>query len=332
MDLTGLFNSIPGLFVTQSFFHALLATVVAEMAIRVFRIESPSSRQRIFFAVILFPVLSFPLFQLTDPARNSATFRLGAVFDSGRWLNMEVLGYSPGRIGLLLVFGITSVSFLIQEFLPVARHALEPRRPADPPRNPPGSRPGLDDVLGRLPADRPRIVLLEDDDPVIFSATGGNAAIYLSTGLLGKLTGEQLLAALAHEMAHVARSRRPLLLAIFVLRMIMFFNPPVLVAFRRAVQEDEKICDEAAVSMTGNPGALADTLRLLYLRPGDAGPGEGKETVLGMMEDLERRSHRMNVESRVRGIERGYGPPSGAGWAALASTVAVAAVIGYFVV
>ena len=49
--------------------------------------------------------------------------------------------------------------------------------------------------------------------------------------LVGALSVEQLQAALAHEFAHVVRSRRPLLIAVYLLRIVMFFNPVVLVAF-----------------------------------------------------------------------------------------------------
>jgi Zn-dependent protease with chaperone function len=331
MDVSGFFDSYPGLFVTQSFLHALIAGVVVEIAIGTWGIRNPSVRQRFFLVVIIFPIFSFAAYHLANPDRNSIYFRLEALFDSGRWLNLDILGVLPLGAVLILVFSLTSLVFLFQELLPIVRHSLASRHNG-PSGSPVEDDPRIGRALAPLPGGKPPVFLIEDDEPFIFSTTGRDGSIYLSSGLAGLLTSEQLTAALAHEIAHVARSRRPLLAGVFLLRVVMFFNPVVLMAFRRAVQEDEKICDEIAVSLTGDPRALAETLRRLYL------VADGRETREGergsdLAGDFERMSHRLNIKSRISRLEgKGAIDPDGPGWPALLLTFAVVIALNYFIV
>lgn len=325
-------GSVPGHYVTQSFLHSLVAAAVVEIAIKNWKIENPSARQNFLLIVIVFPIFSYPLFQLANPARGSVYFRMGALFDSGRWLNMEVLGVVPLGAGLLLIFALTTLVFLFQELLPIARHAFAARRSDfGGAAIRPGDDPAIVSALEPLPGKKPPVLVLEDEDCIIFSTTGRKAAVYVSTGLLDILTVEQLRAALAHEIAHVVRSRRPFLVTVFVLRILMFFNPVALVEFRRSVQEDEKICDEMAVSGTGRPAVLADTLRKLYLGAEDgetADSGKGPNAV-GRMEDY---SHRLNIESRISRLEEAGGEDAGSRWLGLALALLAVGAINYFVV
>ena len=331
MALSGFFNSIPGVCVTQAFFHSLMAAAVAEIAVKSFGIRNPRSRQRLFLAIIVVPVVTVPAYLVAGPYRDSVPFRAGALFDSGRWLSLEVLGFLPVAAVLLVAFLVASLSFVFQELAPILFQTLHSSRPARAARDGAGD-PAVREALAPLSGPAPPVFIVEDDDLVIFSTTGKNASITLSSGLAASLSVDQLRAALAHEMAHVARSRLPLLPAVFFLRIAMFFNPVVLMAFRRAVQEDERICDEMAVSLTGDRAALADTLRTLYLWPGDPGGPGGGRNVLHVVEDMDRYSHRLNIETRIAGLADGSGAAEDGGWLALASSLAVAAALNYFIV
>jgi hypothetical protein len=330
IDPTRILGTWPGLYATQSFIHSLVAALVAEVAIRSWRVRDPAARQRIIISVIVLPVFLFPAYDTINPARRTIAFRMGALFDSGRWINMSLpWGLSLGLF-LLAIFALTTVIFLLQELIPIVRHALSPSREG---------AEGIDatrgtkvaEALEGLPCEKPEVLLVEDEDPFIFSTAGRRAHICLSSTLLSLLTVEQLRAALAHEIAHIARSRRPLLAASYFLRMVMFFNPVVLMEFRRAVQEDEKICDRMAVSLTGKPAALAETLGKLYLPSLEAGdPGSGK--LSDAVDNVERYGHRLNIESRIRRLERGLPSDPRNERIALALTVAAAAAVNYFVV
>jgi hypothetical protein len=129
MSLSGFFHSWPGLYMTQAFFHSLAASIVAEIAIKAWDVRNPAVRQRVFLVPVIVPVVLFPLFHLFRPERDSTYFRLGTIFESGRWLELEMLGTHPAMGGLVLVFTITSLLFLFQELIPILRHSSESGNP-----------------------------------------------------------------------------------------------------------------------------------------------------------------------------------------------------------
>jgi Zn-dependent protease with chaperone function len=173
--------------------------------------------------------------------------------------------------------------------------------------------------------------VVDDDDLLIFSTTGRNPVIYISTGLTRALTMDELQAALAHELAHIARSRRPLLLAAFFLRMVLFFNPVSLIEFRRVVRNEEKICDDIAVSLTRRPDALAEALKKFYScreTPEPAGPGKPLFTVV----PLEEYSYNLQLDGRVSRLGRSLPQSGGAPWLYLIVAFLTVAAVNYFVV
>jgi hypothetical protein len=213
MSISAFFSSLAGKYAAQSFCHSLIASVIMDMALKAWKIDDPSVRQRFRLTVVLFPVFSFPLYQAINPNRGDLFFRLDALFDINRWLNMEFWGIPLGLL-FLCVLAITSLIFLFQEMVPILRHMFEAKtmehegilREPDP---------FMENASRALSIERPEIFTVDDDDLLIFSSTGRNPVIYISTGLTQAFTEAELQAALAHELAHIARSRRPLLLAAF---------------------------------------------------------------------------------------------------------------------
>ncbi len=332
MDFSKFFNSFPGLYVTQAFFHSIVAAAVVEIALKSWDIRCPSSRQRFTLIAIASPIVLFPVYQLVNPARAFLSFRLDALFDSSRWLGISLPGRVPLGALLIVVFLFTSLVVLLQELIPIVRHAIFSRRPAGEGALRPEDDMTLRMALDRLPGTKPETHILDDEDLLIFSTTGRRGRIYVSTGLLSTLTVEELQAALAHEIAHVVRSRRPFLTVVFLLRSLMFFNPIVLMGFRRALQEDEKICDEMAVALTRKPQVLAGTLRKLYIDPSDSGTQEETRAEGHVMDRMERYSHRLNILSRISRLEREQPPPSEWEWYGFTLTILAVAALNYFVV
>lgn len=330
MNLSHFFASLPGLYATQAFFHSLVAGAIVEIAIKSFRLSSPFVRQRMLMIAIVFPVFSYPLYQAANPARGSVYFRMGALFDSGRWVNLELPGQVPLGAALLPIFLITTVVFLAQELLPILRHTFATGN-VGPAEVREGGDPAVRAALDPLPVEKPDTHVLEDEDPVIFSSTGRKGSIFISSGLLAALDGEELQAALAHEIAHILRSRRPFLLPVFFLRTAMFFNPVVLVEFRRSVQEDEKICDEIAASLTKKPLGLAGALRKLYLNE-EQGPDPETKGGRKVVDRIEGYSHRLNIESRISRLEKDPASGPGGEWPVFLLTLVAVIVINYFVV
>jgi len=331
MSLSGFFHSYPGLYVAQAFFHSLVASIVAEIAIKAWNVRDPAVRQRVFLVPVVAPVFLFPLFQLFSPGRGSTYFRLGAIFEIDRWLEIGVLGTHPVMGGLAVVFAITSLVFLFQELIPILRHSFESGRPEKAVgKIDPLEDPAVRTTMGAMPV-APPVFVVEEDDFLIYSTTGKSAAVYVSSSLVSTLTEGELRSAVAHEIAHVARSRHPMLVGAYLLRALMFFNPVVLMEFRRAAQEEEKVCDEFAASVTRDRHALVQALRKLYLPPEEPPPPPGRRT-RKTAKEIEERSHRLNIESRISRLESGEDRDSGMGWLVPAVVTVAAVGINYFIV
>jgi Zn-dependent protease with chaperone function len=330
MDLAVFLNSYPGMYLVQSFFHSLIAALVVDTALQAWNIEGPVVRQRFRLIVIIIPLISFPLYQLLNPARSGLTFRLDALLDANRWLNIEVWGVVPVGLFFFLFLGFATAVFIFQEMVPIVRHAFASKDVAAERTRPAPGSPVVR-ALEALPGEKPDVFILDDDEFVLFSVTGRRPAVFLSSGLVRALTVEQLRAAMAHEIGHIRRSRRPLLAAVFLLRMLLFFNPVALMEFRRIVQEEEKICDDVAVAMTGNRTALAEVLEKFYYTDDEENPVPMQDAP-GLRDRLEEYSHTMLIESRITRLAADPARQEGRRLPVFFLTLATVLFINYFVV
>ena len=329
MNIANFFYTYPGMYVTQSFLHGLIAMILVDMAIQAWKIDNPTIRQRFRYAIILYAIFSFPLYQLVNPERSSVFFRTAALFDSSQWLGMELFDMISLRIPFLVFLSLTSLVFLFQELVPVLKHLFEANE-GDFDEGTPEDEALVEEALAPLPDPKPAVSILDDDDMVLFSSSGRNASVFISTGLLRSLTREQVQAALAHEAAHLTRNRRPVLIVVFILRMLMFFNPVVLVEFRRAVRNEEKICDDIAVSLTKDPKALAETLKKFYTR--NAEEHEAERIPKPGEISLDDYGHNLQLEGRITRLEKGLSQKQDSAWFPFMLVLLIAAVINYYVV
>ncbi len=289
------------MFIAQSCCHSFIIAIVVEAALHAWKIENAVERQRFRLLIIILPILSFPLYQVLNPKRGSLAFRLDALFDITRWLNLEIWqGISVGLMFLVLL-SLTTLIFVIQEMVPIIKHALAARE-KEAEGEKPAPEPFVSSALAKLPDPKPDIFIIEDDDLVVFVTTGKRPSIFFSTGTISALTEEEIQAAIAHEMAHIERNKNPLLIITFMLRIIHFFNPIALVEFRRIVQEEENICDDYAVALTGKSQALANALRKFHSHPDDAQTTR-KDSQTPLKDRLEEYSHAMIIESRIVRLE-----------------------------
>lgn len=306
MNISSIFHAWPGMYLAQSFLHSLIAALIVDTALLAWKIEAPVIRQRFRLLVIVLPIISFPLYQFITPDRGSALFRLDAYFDMDRWLELELWGKVPAGVLFLLFLVFTAVVFVLQEMLPIARHTLSSGEGAlDGVRPEPESR--VTRALEGIPGRRPEVFIIDDEAFAMFSSTGKEPAVYLSGGLVEKLTLEELRAAIAHEIGHIQRSRRPAMVLIFILRVLMFYNPIALMEFRRIIQEEEKICDDVASSITGDRAALAGALRKFY--DADNGdPAPPLEDAPRLRDRIEEYSHTLLIEERITRLEESAAP------------------------
>lgn len=317
------------MYLTQSCIHALIATVIVDMAIRIWQINNPLIRQRFRIIIIFIALLSCPLYQLMNPERGAVAFRLETLFDSSRWLYLELWNALPLSLLFICLLVLTSAVFLFQELIPIVKHTSG----SDQTSHKWEKLGEQSEVAGKFELLKsetgycPDFYVTTDEDPILFSRTGKKPSIHLSTGIISCLTPEELQGAVAHEIAHILRNKRPLLIIVFFLRMLLFFNPVVLLSFRRIVLDEEKICDDMAIASTRNPHALAETLKKLYYNPEVPPGGSNNESF------ARHQSRDVHVEKRIRRIEGGsVQQHAGGQWGMVVSVSFLIIAINYFVV
>lgn len=330
MDISTFFDTYLGMYITQSFCHSTVAFIIVERTLYVWKITDPVIRQRFRIFIVLSAVFSMPLYQLLNPDRGSIAFRQSSLFDSKRWLYLELPGPIPlGMIFIAILF-MTTLIFLFQELIPILRHTIESKAPPEIERD--FKNTTLEKALEGLKNDLPDIKIVSDRDLILYSVTGGKTAVYISQGMIESLSPEQLRSVVAHEIAHIKRNKIPLLTIIYLLRIAMFFNPIVLVEFRRITHEEEKICDDIAVSLTGDPEALSGALEKLYGNGKKRITREDIKRITNLKETIEEYSQSYQIESRVRRLKKGVDKAEEGQWAIFILASSIITVINYFVV
>jgi Zn-dependent protease with chaperone function len=329
-----LISSYWGMYAVQTVLHSLIASVLVDCAFIAWNIRTPYMKQRFRFMVILLPIILFPVYQKIFPRRGDAYFRLESLLDSNKWLSLELWHGFPLFMGFVVILALSALIFVIQEFFPIFFHMREQMREAPEPL-----AEGVEQDLSRkvtsalegLPFDGQFVEIVNDEDLSLFSDTGLNPMIYVSSGLVKTLSIEQLKAAFAHEIGHIQRTRRPVLIFAYILRVLMFYNPIAMLEFRKLAQEEEKVCDDIAISLTGNPEALSETVELFRPDPDDLYHGSDDGKAGGIASALEHYNHDLLLKSRIQSI--GECRQDDGHWGvSYAVTLALIVVINFYIV
>ena len=301
-DMSTIISSYWGMYAVQTVLHSVIASVLVDCALLAWNMRTPNVKQWFRFLVIFLPVVSFPFYQLLAPRRGDVYFRLESLFDTNKWFFLELWGGIPAATVFVVVLGLTSLVFVIQELVPIVFHMLEQMREADEPdaEMVEGAVAGkVSEALEGLPFSEKSVEILNDEDLALFSSTGLHPRIYVSTGLIQSFDVDHLQAAFAHEIGHIQRSRKPVLIVAYILRVLMFYNPIAMIEFRKMAQEEEKVCDDIAVALTGKPGALSEAVEMLRPEPEDYNLGTGPRRVGEIASALEYYSHDVLLKHRV---------------------------------
>ncbi|MBF0505948.1 MAG: M48 family metalloprotease [Nitrospirae bacterium] len=285
--------------------HSVIASVLIDCAFVAWDLRSPRVKQRFRFMVIFLPVVSFPMFQLLFPGRGDVYFRLGSLLDSNRWLFLEVWGGVPVLKVLLVIPAITAAVFVLQELVPIVISQLEQMREAGETVDDEVDGPMARKVAGAmagLPFNENCVEIFDDEDLVLFSNTGFNPRIYVSTGLIKSFSTDHLQAAFAHEIGHIQRSRKPTLILAYLIRTLMFYNPVAMVEFRKLAQEEEKVCDDIAIALTGKPEAVVEAVNMLRPAPEEFIPAKHRRSFREIVSAFEQYSLDVLLKSRVQRI------------------------------
>lgn len=121
--------------------------------------------------------------------------------------------------------------------------------------------PLLADLRRVAPAHRlPAIALLPHPAPLAFTSGVLRPQIYVTTGLLRRLEGDERLAVICHELAHIIRRDTLLNTAVRVVRNVGFVLPGRWSLWRAMMVSQDEACDRMAAELTKQPLTLARAL------------------------------------------------------------------------
>jgi Zn-dependent protease with chaperone function len=174
----------------------------------------------------------------------------------------------------------------------------------------------------------PEVRIIDAPGPVLLCEGARRPAIVVSPATLARLGDEELRAALAHELAHVARRDPAWGYVLVAIRAVFFFNPAVQWLARAVVDDIEARADQAAVRATGLAPALSRAVRALF-EAGDP-PPPGRDA---SFERMFWRVRREGIERRCERLQRGdAAAPLEHGPALLGGAAATMALLIFFVV
>ncbi len=286
----------------QAIFHGLVASLFVEALVRSWRVRDPRQRMALRGLGLLYPLVLFPAIVLLFPLRGEEEFREAwALFAGRRWDDVKLLG-----VGLLRwwtgAFAAAGVALFLLDLVPLAAARRRPRpSPATPD---PGTAALLDEELARvaraLGLRPPPVLFLDRDQPVLFCTGVRRHAVVISRGAVRLLDRDELRAALAHELAHLARHDPAASWAVMAARALMAFNPAFQVLSRAIAKDAEWLADDEAARACGDRLALASGL--VKLHRATAGPPPFRRMLpfaAALAEPLDR-ARSLDVEVRAR--------------------------------
>jgi beta-lactamase regulating signal transducer with metallopeptidase domain len=262
------FSSYIGMYIVQTCLHCLIAVLIVATAAYIWEIDMPGIKQVFFYIPIIFSPMFYIVYQIINPTRGSISFRAHSLFDVNSWLFYKIYNFYPLMILFLMLIFISIVLFIFQEILPIIYYKVKCLFA--------GASsdcylvifdfPVLLDILKEYPFKEYNIQVVDDIDIILFSTTGKRDIIYISKAVVEQLNNEELKSVIAHEVAHIGRNKKYILILVYFFRILQFYNPMVLLGFRRIIDIEEMLCDDLAVSLTDNRKALADALYKLFIK------------------------------------------------------------------
>ncbi len=286
----------------QAIFHTLVASLFVEALVRSWGVREPRQRMALRLTALGYPLVLFPALVALFPSRGEEGFREDlALFDARSWETVRLLG-----VGLfwwwLAAFAAAGAGLFLMDLWPVLRGRGR-RAPAGELPDPASAAvlaAELSRAAAALGVREPPLVFLGRDLPVLFCTGVRRPALVVSGGTLSRLDRDELAAALAHELAHVA-GRDPLKSWILMgLRAVMFWNPAFQVVSRALARDAEWLADERGAAACGDRLALASGLLKLHrATAGASGVPRSLPFAAALAEPLARvRSHDIEVRCR----------------------------------
>ncbi len=301
------FKTTIGQYVVQSVFHAVMVVLIVEPLLRMWRYDEPRLKLPFRLLVLILPVFAFPTYQILYPQRDSLMFRESlALIDLNAWLKLPIWQGLYAWHLLTLALAAATLCFLVQEIAPLLRGRFDFRltSPASASRQSPKLDAALVILRARAGSYLPPAVLAEMEEPLAFSSGFARPRLVVSRWLVDLLEEEELVAVLAHELAHVRKGDGLWGWALLAVRAISFYNPVAVFALRRILYDNEKACDDLAVSVTGKPlslaSALVKVLKVTGTEAANSAPWTTRSWLSAPAVALNRRANKLLVAARVR--------------------------------
>jgi Zn-dependent protease with chaperone function len=282
-------------YAAQSMTHALVAALAIEALLRLWRVRAPDDRLALRLLGLGQPFVVTPLLFLLAPGRRAEEFHdRWALFSSRNWEEVSFLGVTAFQTFVVTMLAL-GLGLFLMDLVPLLRGQGGRPPPAAP--APPELEAALAEVSARY-RRRARLHFLEARVPTLFCSGVRDPVLVVSRGALTLLDGEELRAALAHELAHLDRHDPALSWAVMGVRAFLFFNPVVQVVARAIARDAEWRADEGA---GGDRLALASAVLKLY-RTGVGKRAAASRTLplAGALSEPLRRVRSHDVEARCR--------------------------------
>lgn len=278
--------------IAELLLHGVVATLMVEGLVHWVPIAGPGTRFALRFSALAAPLLFAVAYATWLPFRAEPWFQDWSLFVSDRWDLLRVGGL--GIRGLVVWIAAAAGGLLLaRDGLHALRDARRLRRErADLPRQ--AVPDAVIELTRAIACDAgvatPDVEVLTSPGHTLHLRGPWRPRILVSTATLAALTPEQLRAALAHEIAHLAHRDLAKGWLLLLLRVLQAFNPVAQAVGRRAVQELEWSADDRAARLTGTPLALAQALVRCARQRGDRFLGLAGQ---GRLRALEERCRRL---------------------------------------
>jgi Zn-dependent protease with chaperone function len=252
-------------FAGQAIFHTLVAALVVEALVRLWRVRQPEQRTGFRLLALVWPLLGLPVLFFAFPGREAESFRDARALFAGRhWDDLAFLGvglYGWWVAGMALV----GLLLFLLDLVPWLR-ARGSVLPVSTPQTPEGGRAAeaLALASGDLGLQAPPLVFVAGGPPLLYCTGTRRPVVVVSRAAVELLDGAELRGALAHELSHLERRDPALSWALMAARAMMWFNPGVQVLVRAIARDSERLADERASAATGDRLALASGLLKLF--------------------------------------------------------------------
>ena len=268
-----------GEYVAESLLHALVAALVVEGLLRVWRLDDPAERLRYRLLVLIAPLVLPLAFALAAPGRATGAFAdTRALFALSHWSGVRLAGVQIDRVAVWLGAALGVVLFL-RDLAPVVRGGRR-RMQAGGGEACETVAPEVSELAALMGLPRPPAIrCVPSGAPVLFAAGFARPALVVSTGALSRLGGPARRAALAHELAHLQGRDLVMGWTVMFVRAALVLNPVSQVVARAAVLEMERRADDRAARVAGGE-ALAEAMAALSRRPARRARGRARHRAL----------------------------------------------------